>query len=797
MMNVDQALEQSIGFTDIRSKLIAGCYTPAGSMLARMNFFTSNANEIARSAGLTSEMKSILEFRGGIPALAHDDFIEELRNLRIEGTPASVELLIVLLFVLEKTKELRTLFLSEPETTPLLAALAADESVETSLPPKIMAVLDEKGEIRNSASDRLADLRQSMISHRRKTEKMIAAMLRELKDRGVVDDDVSLGLRSGRLVIPVPAARKKMIRGVVLDESATGQTVYVEPIEIFELNNELQDLEYEEKREIHRILTLLADQVRPEIPLVEKNIAFIGKVDFIRSKATLAVSQNAIQAGMAPQAEMVLMQARHPLLEESLVKQNRTIVPLDIELLSSQRMMIISGPNAGGKSVAMKTAGLIQYMFQCGFLVPAAEGSRLFPFDRILTDIGDQQSIENDLSTYSSHLINLRTFIEKGDEKTLVLIDEFGSGTEPESGGAIAEAVLSILHRKGVFAIITTHYFNLKMFASSHPGVVNAAMLYDNTLLKPLFRLAVGKPGSSFALEIARSTGLPDEVLTLAAGALGRGKIDMEKMVQDLEKEKVLLDDRRRQLEIAEGFVSELIEKYEKLNRSIQEKRSALLRKAEAEAAGILGDANALIEKTIRDIRQEQAEKEKVRKIRKDFEQKSSELIQPRVKVLDPLPLKKSTQHPPKKMPAVGDRVRLDGGPELGEVLSIQHQKARVLFGLGEVSVSVDRLTVVAPTNQPKPAAGKKVKLIAEKKDQPFSLDLRGMRGEEAIRELELFLDQAMLNGLRSFSILHGKGYGILRTIIRKHLAGYKEYLECSDAIAEAGGDGVTEVRFL
>ena len=792
-------IESRLGFSEIRNQLYSNCYTPVGRELAIQPFFSNDAKIILRNLRLTSEMKYINEFMGGVPALAFDDFRTELQHLKTPGTAVDIPVLQTIAFIIEKLSDLHTLFSKNEEQTPLLCEWINQVVYDSSLGKRIGEVIDEDGEIRSTASERLAEIRSEIIGQRKKIEKTIQFMLKSLKEKGQIDEDVNLSIRGGRLVIPVPVTKKRMIKGVVLDESATGQTVFIEPIEVFELNNEVQDLEFEEKREIVKILTVLADRIRPQIPELFANIDFIGNIDFINAKSKLAILHNAVMPFISEDRRIVIMQGRHPALEESLKKSGRKIIPLDIELGPEQRMIIISGPNAGGKSVAMKTTGLLQYMFQCGFLAPAAEGTVLFPFDEILADIGDQQSIENDLSTYSSHLLNMKHFMQSGNDKTLILIDEFGSGTEPESGGAIAEAVLEVLNQSMCYGVITTHYFNLKMFASNHSGVINGAMLFDNDQLKPLYKLKTGKPGSSFAIEIASSIGLPEDVISNASARIGKGRIEMEKMIQNLENEKQKLEDRRKQIEVAEDFVSELIEKYNRLNKSIVEKRDRIIAKAENEAKNILSEANALIEKTIRDIRQEQAEKEKVKAIRTEFEKKVSSLKTIKEKAVEPLPLKKTNRiaDAPIKPLAVGDLVRLDDATEIGTVIEIKNKKIRVQFEFATLTVDSARLSVVAAQNQKQYQPKKKVNLISDKKEMVYQLDFRGKSVIEAITELDKFLDDALLTGVRSFSILHGKGFGILRKEIRNHLRQYKDMLEFTDAPLQMGGEGITMVRFV
>ena len=792
-------IESRLGFSEIRSRLLIDCYTPVGRELAVQAFFSYDADFILRNLRLTSEMKYINQFLGGVPALAFDDFRAELQYLKTPGTAVDIPVLQAIAFIIEKLSDLRALFSQNEEQTPLLCEWINQIIYDSSLAKRIGEVIDEDGEIRSTASERLAEIRKEITGQRKKIERTIQSMLKSLKEKGQVDEDVNLSIRGGRLVIPVHASKKRMIKGVVLDESATGQTVFIEPIEIFELNNEVQDLEFEEKREIIKILTALADRIRPQISELFEHIDFIGKIDFINAKSKLAILYNAVMPVISEDCRMTIMQGRHPVLEESLKKSGRKIIPLDLELGPEQRMIIISGPNAGGKSVAMKTTGLLQYMFQCGFLVPAAEGTVLFPFDEVLADIGDQQSIENDLSTYSSHLLNMKHFMQSGNERTLILIDEFGSGTEPESGGAIAEAVLEVLNQSMCYGVVTTHYFNLKMFASNHTGVINGAMLFDNEQLKPLYKLKTGKPGSSFALEIASSIGLPEDVISNASSRIGKGRIEMEKMIQDLENEKQKLEDRRRQIEVAEDFVSELIEKYNKLNKSIVEKRDRIIAKAESEAKNILTEANALIEKTIREIKQEQAAKDKVKAIRTEFEKKASSLKTTKEKAVEPLPLKKTNQvaDVPKKPLVIGDSVSLDDGTETGTVIEIKNKKVRVQFELALLTVDSARLSVVSGQKQKQNYPKKKVNLISEKKEAQHQLDFRGKSAIDAITELDKFIDDALLTGIRSFSILHGKGFGILRKEIRNHLRQYKDMLDFTDAPLQMGGEGITLVRFL
>lgn len=790
-------IENILGFAEIRKQLSENCHTPVGLELSKNNFFSTKIEELEEALSFTKEMKYINEYPGGLPAIGFDDFRINLEQIKTPGSFAEITTLQTISFIIEKLLDLQKIFEGQKEHAPLLNKKIHSIEINEKIFIRINEIIDEKGEIKSNASENLASIRKEIEKQRSKVEKTIFHILKNLKEKGIVEEDVNLSIRNGKLVIPIASSKKRAIKGVFIDESATGQTSFIEPIEVFELNNDIQNLEFEERREIIRILIDLTDFIRPNINEIKSYITFLGEIDLINSKSKLAISQNAIMPTISSDYTMIIRQGRHPILEESLKKQGKKIVPLDIEMLPNQRVVLISGPNAGGKSVAMKTVGLLQYMFQCGFLVPVAEGSQFFPFEKILADIGDQQSIENDLSTYSSHLINMKYFIDNCNKNTLILIDEMGSGTEPESGGAIAEAVLEALYNTGTYGIITTHYFNLKTFASKHKDAINAAMLFDNNLLKPLYILKVGKPGSSFAIEIATNIGLPKFIIDNASKNIGKKKIEIEKMIQDLENEKLNLDNRRRQLEVAENFVSELVEKYNTLNKNIIEKRDFILLKAKNEAKNILSEANSLIEKTIRDIKNANAEKESVKKIRKDLEEKISNLDVDKNKTFEQHPLKKQSPEPKKikQTIIVGDKVKLDNSPQIGTVVSIKNDKAKVQFDLMMINVSKDRLTAVDGDKTGKSKT--KINLNIEKREFTHLLDFRGKTTEEAISELEKFLDNALLSGIKQFSILHGKGYGILRQNIRKHLAQYKDILTFGDAMLELGGEGVTEVKIL
>ena len=626
--NFPSNFEQKLGFDAIRQMLNDYCLSTLGPTWVRKMSFSTDASEIHTTLQQTSELKSILQFEEQFPSQDYYDLIPELLRIRIPGTYMETEQLSELKLSAATIADLLSFLEERKEKFPALFLLAGDAGepgsgsspiattqLLKSIVKQVERIIDDKSEVRDSASPELNRIRKEKVKLQSSVENKIVQSFKMARQNGWTTDDAEVTIRNGRLVIPMINTHKRKIQGFVHDESATGHTVYVEPAEIFETNNEIRELDYAERREIVRILIEFARMIRPEIDLLIHDYHFLGKIDFIRAKARFAISVNAANPIHHPPPDhnrpvsFFWRQAIHPLLFLSHQKQKKEVTPLNISLNPAQRILIISGPNAGGKSVCLKTIGLVQYMFQCGLLPPVKEDSEFCIFNKIFIDIGDEQSIDNDLSTYSSKLINLKYFLENIDDHSLFLIDEMGTGTDPSLGGAIAEATLEALNAKSAMGIVTTHYSNLKLLAARESGIVNAAMLYDLKKLKPLYQLKIGQPGSSFAFEIAHDIGFPNDVLNGARLKTGKSQLDFDRELQNLEVEKQEINQKNSELKVADDFLAELIKKYEKLNADLESKKQEILGKAKDEARVLLDNSNKIIEKTIREIRESQAEK--------------------------------------------------------------------------------------------------------------------------------------------------------------------------------------------
>ena len=672
-------------------------------------------------------------------------------------------------------------------------------------------------------------IRRELASTTGSISRSLNAILRNAQSEGYVDKDVTPTMRDGRLVIPVAPGLKRKIKGIVHDESSTGKTVFIEPAEVVEANNRIRELEGEERREIIRILTDFSITVRPQVPAILQSYEFLAEIDFIRAKAQFAIQTNAIKPSLENKQVLDWRTAIHPLLQLSLAKHNKKVVPLDIELNHEQRILIISGPNAGGKSVCLKTVGLLQYMVQCGMPVPMHERSHIGIFSNIFIDIGDEQSIEDDLSTYSSHLTNMKIMMKSCNERSLILIDEFGGGTEPQIGGAIAEAVLKRFNEKGTFGVITTHYQNLKHFAEDHEGVVNGAMLYDRHLMQALFQLQIGNPGSSFAVEIARKIGLPEEVIAEASEIVGSEYINADKYLQDIVRDKRYWETKRQNIRKREKQMEETISKYEAEIQELEKSRKDILRKAKEDAERLLQESNARIENTIRTIKEAQAEKEKTRLARQELSEfketiediekadKEDKIARKMEKLREKQERKKdkknkdqsqNTTAAPPSVPKVqpieiGTSVKLKGQSGIGEVLDINGKNATVMFGMIKTTVKIERLerSDISLSVAQKPIA-KSTFVSSETQDRVYEkklnfkqdIDVRGMRGDEAIQAVTYFIDDAILLGISRVRILHGTGTGILRTLIRKYLATVSGVAHYQDEHVQFGGAGITVV---
>lgn len=826
-----QNFEQKIGFDQIRQLLKEKCLSTLGEERVMDMTFSDQHDTVEELLNQVTEFVRIIQEEDSFPDQFFFDVRPSLKRVRIEGMYLDEQELFDLRRSLETIRDI-VRFLhrnaDEEETDcpyPSLKRLAGDIAVFPQLIGKIDGILNKYGKIKDNASTELARIRRELASTMGSISRSLNSILRSAQSEGYVDKDVAPTMRDGRLVIPVAPGLKRKIKGIVHDESASGKTVFIEPAEVVEANNRIRELEGDERREIIRILTDFSNLLRPSIPEILQSYEFLAEIDFIRAKSYFAIQTNALKPALENEQLLDWTMAVHPLLQLSLAKHGKKVVPLDIELNLKQRILIISGPNAGGKSVCLKTVGLLQYMLQCGMLVPMHERSHAGIFSSIFIDIGDEQSIEDDLSTYSSHLTNMKVMMKSCNERSLILIDEFGGGTEPQIGGAIAEAVLKRFNQKKTFGVITTHYQNLKHFAEDNEGVVNGAMLYDRHLMQALFQLQIGNPGSSFAVEIARKIGLPEDVIADASDIVGSEYINADKYLQDIVRDKRYWEGKRQTIRQREKHMEETIERYQSEMEELQKSRKEIIRQAKEEAERLLQESNARIENTIRTIKEAQAEKEKTRLVRQelnDFRASINELASKEqedkiARKMEKLKEKQNrkkekkqtapdgktpVQQAPKVQPiAVGENVKLKGQSTVGEVLEINGKNAVVGFGSIKTTVKLDRLerTNAAPQKQ---ETAKSTFVSSQTHDQMYEkklnfkqdIDVRGMRGDEALQAVTYFIDDAILVGMGRVRILHGTGTGILRTLIRQYLDTVPGIRHFEDEHVQFGGAGITVV---
>lgn len=811
--------EQKTGFDKIRLLISDRCLSPLGKeRVADMTFLT-DYKIIGDKLEQVDEFVRIQQGEEDFPANYFFDVRYSLKRIRPEGTWLDERELFDLKRSLQTIHDIIRFFRPAGEEEikyPALTALAGDILVFPQLIGKIDTILDKFGKVKDSASPELQTIRREITVTMSNISRSLQSILRSAQGEGVVDKDVTPTMRDGRLMIPVAPAFKRKIKGIVHDESATGKTVFIEPEVVVETNNRIRELEGEEKREIIRILTDFTNLIRPAAPDILQSYEFLADIDFIRAKALFALEVGGIRPIVEDKQQVDWARAVHPLLYLSLKKQQKEVVPLDITLTDEKRLLIISGPNAGGKSVCLKTVGLLQYMMQCGLLVPMHERSRMGIFENLFIDIGDEQSIENDLSTYSSHLTNMKFFVKNCNGKTILLIDEFGSGTEPQIGGAIAEALLHRFNERRSYGVITTHYQNLKHFAEETPGVVNGAMLYDRHLMQPLFKLAIGNPGSSFAIEIARKIGLPEDVIAEASEKVGQDYINMDKYLQDIVRDKRYWESKRQNIRQREKRLEEVIARYEKELNEVNSQRKEIVKEAKAEAAHILSETNAKIENTIREIREAQAEKERTKQARADlqeFKERMSDkqeeddrIARKMAKLKERNERKKQKQKAPvqfdRDVIEVGDHVRLKGQTTPGTVLEVQDKEAVVAFGMIKSMVKLDRLEKVSK-GQIKRDMQKSTFISEQTSDQMHEkrlhfkqeIDVRGMRGDEALQTVTYFIDDAIQVGAQQVRILHGTGSGILRQLIREYLRSVPGVRSFHDEHVQFGGAGITVVE--
>ena len=815
--------EQKIGFDRLREQVAARCTMRAARARLAGETFSTSAREIARRLTLADEMRLLLDMEHEFPGGEYPDVDHIVAKLRVEGSFLDVEEVVTLHRALTVVGGIVAFILNREEQYPALHARSRGVAAFPEIVQRIDAIVDRFGNVKDNASPGLLEIRRAVREREGQAAKRLQAVLSAAKSAGIVDADAQISIREGKAVIPVAAANKRKLQGFIHDESATGRTFYVEPVEVVEINNELRELEYAERREIVRILSEFTDSVRPDAELIADSGDYLAEIDMLRAKGRWASENGCVKPIVSTDDRLVLKNARHPLLQQTLRAQGREVVPLDMQLDRHKHILVISGPNAG-----LKTTGIVQYMFQCGFLVPASEVSELPVFRSIFIDIGDEQSIDDDLSTYSSHLLNMKNMLAGASSATLVLIDEFGSGTEPVIGGAIAEAILERLLAKGCYGVITTHYANIKYYASNTEGIANGAMMFDVQHIRPLFRLETGKPGSSFAVEIARKIGLPEEIIRIAGEKAGSDHINIEKQLREIARDKHYWEQKRDRIRLTDRKVEELEQTYAEQLAKIKSERQEILKKAKQEAQRLIADANKQIENTIRTIREAQAEKELTRLARRELDdfrdaveqadtaEKDAQVAREieRIERRRQRRIERKTQRgeaqaaaaapePPKPREVeTGSKVRMAGQDMVGVVQSVKGKKAQVAFG--QILTTVDRklLTVVSNSEfreATRPQTARtvvSVDISARKLNFRDHIDVRGMRAAEALDAVQDFVDDALMVGVGSVSILHGKGTGALKEEIRRYLRTVPEVESAKDEHADRGGAGITIVTF-
>ncbi len=849
--------EEKIGMSEVRALLRTHCLSPLGLQRVEEMTFLTDGEQLRELHRQVGEYVRLQEETDGLPEQGYYDLRPVLQRIRIEGTYIEVDEMFQLKRSLETIEAIQKVLSplppqgENPTSSEIpYPALSRMIAARSPLPDgrglgvglllrRISQILDKFGHVKDTASPELARIRHELANTEGSVSRALNNILKNAQAEGTVAQDVSPTMRDGRLVIPVAPALKRKIKGIIHDESATGRTVFIEPQEVVEANNRIRELEADERREVIRILREFTDELRPQAPQLLLSYEMMADVEFVRAKALLARQFGAFtttdpQIADAPLIDWTL--AVHPLLARTLQKHNKKVVPLEIELTRRQRILLISGPNAGGKSVCLKTVGLLQYMLQCGLPVTLGERSRLGIFRSIMIDIGDEQSLEDELSTYSSHLLNMKQMMRSADPATLLLVDEFGRGTEPQIGGAIAEAVLKRFVDRGAFGIITTHYQNLKHFAEETEGIVNGAMLYDRHLMQPLFQLQIGQPGSSFAVEIARKIGLPEEVISDASDIVGRDYINADKWLQDIVRDRRYWESKRQTIHSREKQMEQTIAKYEEEIAELQRQRKEIIRKAKEEAEQLLSDSNARIERTIREIKEAQAEKEETRRARQrldDFRIKEvesqetamDEEIERKMEKIRRRQERKKThpQAPPVRegsglrdasTPQAGGLpsltggvgggssfVRIKGQTSVGQLLSVEGKMATVLFGQMRTQVKLDRLVPAREPKREESPSGvsflsRETQNAMREKSLHFQqdIDVRGMRGDEALNAVQHFIDDATQVGIARVRILHGTGTGVLRQLIRQYLRTVPSVSDARDEHVQFGGAGITVV---
>ena len=840
----DTRLEQKIGFDRIRQIISDRCSTAYAAERAATETFSTSASSIRKRLLLTDEMRLIMMFEDSFPSGGFIDCIDFLKPLERSASAIDLISLRKLKTMLETLRKIIAFFDDvKDEVYPNLKRMSAPIMSFPEVQRRIESIIDRYGDVKDTASDELYSIRKSLREKEGAISRRMSAILKKAQEEGIVDSDAGVAVRDGKMLIPVSAANKKRIAGFIYDESATGKTAFIEPAEVVELDNQIKELKFGEQREILRILLEFTDFLRPYIPDLLSAARYLGEIDFIMAKAQVALDFIAGMPVISDNGEMNLRRARHPLLERALKKEKKEIVPLTATLTPQKHILLISGPNAGGKSVCLKTVGLLQYMFQWGMLIPTSETSEMLVFDRIMVDIGDDQSIDNDLSTYSSFLANMKEMLAKADNKTLVLIDEFGSGTEPAAGGAIAEAILCELDKRGAYGVITTHYTNLKLYASADTGVMNGAMMFDVKNIAPMFKLEMGLPGNSFAFELARKMGLPESIIKDAESRAGEEFVGIERNLRKIARNRKALDEKLERIRNTDKTLENITDKYHKELSQIKQLKKEILDQAKKEAEEIIKGANKQVENTIKTIKESQAEKETTQEARKELqgfmsilaarkekEQKDKDdYIEKKIKQID---ARRERQKQRKAQRAdekaqqelreqiaeqerleafrsaplkVGEKVRVKENGMVGEVTKVSAKA--VVVAIGNISSKmpldkVERITsnefksAVKETSRPVSAIKIDASISERKLNFSTELDVRGERLNDAVEKVTRYVDDAIMLGISSVRIIHGKGTGVLRDELQKLIRTMPGVAGVKDEHIQFGGTGVTIVTF-
>ena len=844
MAGIDVRLEQKIGFDRIRQIISDKCSTVYATERAATETFSNKASQIRKRLLLTDEMRLIMMFEDSFPSGGFIDCIDFLKPL--ESTSSAIDLLSLrkLKTMLETLRKVTAFFEDIKDGVyPNLKRMSAPIMSFPEVQRRIEGIIDRYGDIKDTASDILYEIRRSLREKEGAISRRMSAILKRAQEEGIVDSDAGVAVRDGKMLIPVSAANKKRLAGFIYDESATGKTAYIEPAEVVELDNQIKELKFSEQREILRILLEFTEFMRPYIPELLDAARYLGEIDFIMAKAQVALEFIAGMPVISDNGEMNLRKARHPLLERALRKEKKEIVPLTASLTPAKHILLISGPNAGGKSVCLKTVGLLQYMFQWGMLIPTSETSEMMIFDRIMVDIGDDQSIDNDLSTYSSFLVNMKEMLAKADDKTLILIDEFGSGTEPAAGGAIAEAILCEFDKRGAYGVITTHYTNLKLYASADTGVMNGAMMFDVKNIAPMFKLEMGLPGNSFAFELARKTGLPEAIIKDAESRAGEEFVGIERNLRKIARNRKALDEKLERIKNTDRTLENITDKYQKELLQIKSLKKEIIDEAKKEAEAIIKGANKQVENTIKTIRESQAAKEETQEARKglqDFmsllaakkeqEQKEKEdYIEKKIRQLD---ARKERQKQRKAQKAdqkaqqeqmeqqaeqlrleafrsaplkAGEKVRVKANGMVGEVVKVSAKAIVVTIGNISSKMPLDKVERItsnefksAIKENARPVSSIKVDSSLSERKLNFSteLDVRGERLNDAVEKVTHYIDDALMLNVSSVRIIHGKGTGVLRDELQKLIRTMPGVASAKDEHIQFGGSGVTVVTF-